>query len=140
MTKPIYLDYAATTPIDPRVVVVMQKYLTQDGVFGNAASRHFYGKQAHDAIENAREQVAQVLQAEASEIIWTSGATESNNLAIKGAAHLYQRKGKHILTVKTEHKSVLDVCQHLEKEGYLVTYLDPQSDGRIDIDHFKSAL
>ena len=113
MIKPIYLDYAATTPIDKRVVAVMQNYLTQDDIFGNPASRHFYGKQASEAIENARAQVASVLQADPSEIIWTSGATESNNLALKGVAHLYQRKGKHILTVKTEHKSVLDTCQHL---------------------------
>ena len=140
LTQPIYLDYAATTPIDKRVAVVMQHYLTQEGMFGNPASRHVYGKKASAAIEHARAQVAQVLQAHPSEIIWTSGATESNNLALKGAAHRYQRKGKHILTVSTEHKSVLDTCQHLEKEGYLVTYLDTQADGRINLNDFEAAL
>lgn len=135
---PIYLDYAATTPIDPRVAAKMQECLT--GIFGNPASLHFYGQKARDLIEIARQQVADLIQAEPQEVIWTSGATESINLALKGAARLYQRKGKHIVTVKTEHKAVLDACQHLEKEGYTVTYLVPESSGLLDIDKVKSAL
>ncbi|HLB42447.1 MAG TPA: aminotransferase class V-fold PLP-dependent enzyme [Gammaproteobacteria bacterium] len=140
IAKPIYLDYAATTPVDQRVAVIMQHYLTQDEIFGNPTSRHFYGREANRAVEEAREHVAHYLQAHPSEIILTSGATESNNLALKGAAHLYQRKGKHIVTMKTEHKSVLDTCQHLEKEGYSVTYLTPQADGKINLNRFEEVL
>ncbi len=136
----IYLDYAATTPVDLRVANIMQKYLMQDGVFGNAASRHVFGRAAHDAIEVARSQLAQLIHADPSEIIWTSGATESNNLAIKGGVQLYQRKGKHIITVKTEHKSVLDPCQYLEKQGFTATYLTPDRDGRIDLQQLAAAI
>ena len=137
---PIYLDYAATTPLDPHVAQEMQAYLTKEGIFGNPASQHFYGLQAKKAIDTAREQVAAVIGSEPSEIIWTSGATESNNLALKGAAHLYQRKGKHLITLKTEHKSVLDTCQQLEKEGYEVTYLMPKTNGLIELDALKAAI
>lgn len=140
MKKPIYLDYAATTPVDPRVVTKMQQFLTADHAFGNPASQHVYGREAKAAVEEARAQVAEYLHAEASEVIWTSGATESNNLAIKGAAYLYQGKGKHLITMKTEHKSVLDPCQHLEKEGFNVTYLLPLSSGRLDLNQFIQAL
>lgn len=138
--KPIYLDYAATTPMDIRVAQKMQAFLTEEGAFGNPASLHVYGEMAKAAIDKAREQVASVIAAEPSEIIWTSGATESNNLAIKGAARLYQLKGKHIITLKTEHKAVLDPCQHLEKEGYVVTYLSPLQNGLIDMKAFLEAL
>lgn len=138
--KPIYLDYAATTPVDPRVVKKMQTCLEEDGLFGNPASLHFYGQEARSAVEEARAQVAALIKADVSEVIWTSGATEANNLALKGAAHLYQRKGKHIITMKTEHKAVLDTCQHLEKEGYLVTYLPPLANGLLDLDRLKTSL
>jgi len=138
--KPIYLDYAATTPVDPRVAAKMCEYLTQDGDFGNPASLHEYGKSARDAVQLAREQVAHLVHAEPSEIIWTSGATESINLALKGAAHLYQRKGKHMVTMKTEHKAVLDTCQHLEKSGHVVTYLAPEANGLLALDAFRAAL
>lgn len=138
--KLIYLDYAATTPVDPRVAEKMQACLTRDGVFGNPASLHDYGREARRAVDTAREQVAALIHADASEIIWTSGATESSNLALKGAARLYQRKGKHIVTMKTEHKAVLDTCQYLEKEGYFVTYLAPESNGLVDIEKLKAAL
>jgi cysteine desulfurase len=138
--KPVYLDYAATTPVDPRVAAKMAECLTQDGVFGNPASLHVYGIAAKQAVEEAREQIAAVIHAQASELIFTSGATESNNLAIKGAARLYQRKGKHIVTMKTEHKSVLDACQHLEKEGWQVTYLQPEANGLLQLDTFRTAL
>jgi cysteine desulfurase len=137
---PIYLDYAATTPVDPRVAAIMMQYLTMDSVFGNAASQHVYGLEARDAVEVAREQVAALIGALPSEIIFTSGATESDNLAIKGAAHLYQRKGRHIVTLKTEHKAVLDSCQQLEKEGFAVTYLTPDASGRLDLDVFRASL
>jgi cysteine desulfurase len=140
LMKPIYLDYAATTPVDPRVAKRMQAYLTLDGDFGNPASLHSYGKEARDAVEMARSQVADLVQADKEEIIWTSGATEANNLAIKGAAYLYQRKGKHIITVKTEHKAVLDTCQQLEKEGYHVTYLAPLANGLIDLNQLEEAI
>lgn len=140
LDQPIYLDYAATTPVDPRVVKKMQDCLSVDGVFGNPASQHAYGKAARLAIEAAREQVAASIAADPSEIIWTSGATESNNLAIKGVAQLYRRKGKHIVTLKSEHKSVLDACQHLEKQGYTVTYLSPEPTGLLDLDKFRSSL
>ncbi len=135
---PIYLDYAATTPVDPAVVHAMLPYLTQK--FGNAASTHVYGKEALAAIEIAREQVASRIAAEPSEIIWTSGATEANNLALKGAARLYQRRGKHIITMQTEHKSVLDTCHYLEKSGFDVTYLPPKANGLLDFNTFLAAL
>lgn len=138
--KPIYLDYAATTPVDERVANKMLACLTQNGEFGNPASLHVYGQAAKQAVEEAREQVAALITADPSEIIWTSGATESDNLALKGAAHLYKRKGKHIITLKTEHKAVLDTCQQLEKEGYSVTYLAPQADGLLDIATLQAAL
>ncbi|MEK6426081.1 MAG: aminotransferase class V-fold PLP-dependent enzyme, partial [Burkholderia gladioli] len=136
---PIYMDYSATTPVDPRVVDKMVPYLREQ--FGNPASRsHAYGWDAERAVEEAREQVAALVNADPREIIWTSGATESDNLAIKGAAHFYQGKGKHIITVKTEHKAVLDTCRELEREGFEVTYLDVKDDGLIDLDVFKAAL
>lgn len=136
---PIYMDYSATTPVDPRVVDKMVPYLREQ--FGNPASRsHAYGWDAERAVEEAREQVAALVNADPREIIWTSGATESDNLAIKGAAHFYQGKGKHIITVKTEHKAVLDTCRELEREGFEVTYLDVKDDGLIDLDAFKAAL
>jgi cysteine desulfurase len=138
--KPIYLDYAATTPVDPRVAAKMFAYLTSEGHFGNAASQHAYGLAAREAVEDAREQVAAYLQADASEIIWTSCATESINLALKGAAQLYQRKGKHLITMKTEHKAVLDTCMQLEKDGWQVTYLMPEPDGLLDLNKFQNAL
>ena len=115
---PIYLDYSATTPVDPRVAETMCTFLTPQGIFGNPASRsHAFGWQADDAVEAARSNVAALVNADPREIIWTSGATESNNLAIKGAAHFYRKKGNHIVTVKTEHKAVLDSCRQLEREG-----------------------
>jgi len=127
MKRPIYLDYAATTPVDPRVAQRMMQFLTLDGDFGNPASRsHGYGWQAEEAVEHARDQVANLVKADPREIVWTSGATESNNLAIKGVAHFYAKKGKHIITSKIEHKAVLDPCRQLEDEGYDVTYLDPE--------------
>jgi cysteine desulfurase len=127
MKRPIYLDYASTTPVDPRVAARMMQFLTLDGDFGNPASRsHGYGWQAEEAVEHAREQVANLVHADPREIVWTSGATESNNLAIKGVAHFYAKKGKHIITSKIEHKAVLDPCRQLEDEGYEVTYLDPE--------------
>ena len=141
LKKPIYFDYAATTPVDPRVAQKMMQYLTLDGIFGNPASRsHAFGWEADKAVEDAREQVAALINADAKEMVWTSGATESNNLAIKGAAHFNERKGKHIITCKTEHKAVLDTCRQLEREGYEVTYLDPESNGLIDLKKFKAAL
>lgn len=138
--RPVYLDYAATTPVDNAVAEAMQAVLAEKGLFGNPSSQHRYGEEAQRACERARAQVAALIGAEASEIIWTSGATESNNLAIKGAVCLYQNKGKHVVAVKTEHKSVLDVCQHLEKQGHPVTYLRPGIDGRLDASQFKAAL
>lgn len=127
MKRPIYLDYSATTPVDPRVAQKMVECLTQEGNFGNPASRsHAYGWHAEEAVENARRQVADLVKADPREIVWTSGATESDNLAIKGAAHFYQTKGKHIVTSKIEHKAVLDTCRQLEREGFEITYLDPE--------------
>lgn len=140
MSKPIYLDYMATTPIDPRVVNKMLPYLSNNGVFGNAASQHFYGYQAKEAIDNARLQVATLINTSPISIVWTSGATEANNLAIKGAANFYQRQGKHIITCKTEHKSVLDACKYLETQGFNVTYLTPQADGLIALAALEQAL
>src|SRR3990167_4375995 len=138
--NPLYLDYAATTPVDPRVAETIMRYLTPEGVFGNPASLHLFGQAAHQAVEEARACIASFIHAESSEIVFTSGATESNNLALKGAAFLYQRKGKHIVTMKTEHKSVLDTCHQLEKEGYTVTYLKPLSNGLLDLNVFQEAL
>jgi cysteine desulfurase len=136
---PIYLDYSATTPVDPRVAQKMIPFLTEH--FGNPASRsHPFGWEAEQAVEDARAQVAQLVNADPKEIIWTSGATESNNLAIKGAAHFYQGKGKHLITVKTEHKAVLDTCRELERQGFEVTYLSTKPDGLLDIEQFKAAL
>jgi len=141
MRLPIYLDYSATTPVDERVAEKMAGYLTIDGKFGNPASRsHKYGWEAEEAVENARQQVADLINADPREIVWTSGATESDNLAIKGAAHFYRKKGKHIITVKTEHKAVLDTCRQLEREGYEVTYLDPMENGLLDLDVLKNAF
>ena len=138
---PVYLDYSATTPVDPRVAEKMCTYLTPDGDFGNPASRsHEYGWKADQAIKQARSDVAELINADPKEIVWTSGATESNNLAIKGVAHFYKKKGKHIVTCKTEHKAVLDTCRQLEREGYDVTYLSPESTGLIDLDKLKAAM
>lgn len=136
----IYLDYAATTPVDPRVADKMLQYLTPSGIFANPASRHTFGQAAKQAVDTAREQVAAFIHAEPSEIIFTSGATEANNLALKGAVTLYRRKGKHIITMKTEHKSVLEPCQHLEKQGFSVTYLNPLPNGLLDITAFQAAV
>jgi cysteine desulfurase len=139
MKLPIYLDYAATTPVDPRVAQKMLEYLTLDGQFGNPASlSHAYGRAAKEAVDWARAEVAGLIHAEPSEIVWTSGATEAINLALKGAAQLYQRQGKHIITVKTEHKAVLDTCQQLEKDGFSVTYLTPEANGVIDLDKLSA--
>lgn len=133
MRFPIYLDYSATTPVDPRVAEKMCACLTQDGNYGNPASRsHSIGWKAEEAVENARRQVADLINADPREIVWTSGATESDNLAIKGVAHFYNKKGKHIITSKIEHKAVLDTCRNLEREGYEVTYLEPDSRGIIE--------
>jgi cysteine desulfurase len=141
MQKPIYFDYLATTPVDPRVVEKMVHCLSIEGNFGNPASRsHLYGWKAEEAVENARHQVADLIKADPREIVWTSGATESDNLAIKGAAHFYVKKGKHIVTSKIEHKAVLDTCRQLEREGYEVTYLDPGSNGRITPEAVGAAL
>ncbi|QEL54275.1 IscS subfamily cysteine desulfurase [Chromobacterium paludis] len=136
---PIYLDYSATTPVDPRVAEKMIPYLT--GKFGNPASRsHSFGWEAEEAVENARAEVAKLIGADPKEIVWTSGATESDNLAIKGAAQFYKSKGKHIITVKTEHKAVLDTCRELERQGFEVTYMDVQENGLLDIEAFKAAI
>ena len=141
MKLPIYFDYAATTPVDPRVAEKMMQFLTPDGQFGNPASRsHRFGWQAEEAVDIARNQIADLVNADPREIVFTSGATESDNLAIKGAAEFYQKKGKHIITVKTEHKAVLDTCRQLEREGFDVTYLDVKEDGLLDLDVFKAAL
>ena len=136
---PIYMDYGATTPVDPRVVDAMIPWLREH--FGNPASRsHAWGWEAEEAVERARGQVAALIGADPREIVWTSGATESNNLAIKGAAHFYQSRGKHLITVKTEHKAVLDTTRELERQGFEVTYLDVQENGLLDLDRFKAAL
>lgn len=141
MKLPIYMDYSATTPVDPRVAEKMCQFLTPDGAFGNPASRsHKFGWDADDAVEQARSDVAALLNANPKEIVWTSGATESDNLAIKGAAHFYQKQGKHIITCKTEHKAVLDTCRQLEREGFEVTYLDPEPNGLIDLAKLEAAL
>ena len=139
MKFPIYLDYSATTPVDPRVAQKMIPYLTEH--FGNAASRsHAYGWESEKAVEEAREHVAALLNADPREIVWTSGATEGNNLAIKGAANFYKSKGKHIITVKTEHKAVLDTVRELERQGFTATYLDPNADGLITIEQLQAAI
>jgi cysteine desulfurase len=136
---PIYMDYGATTPVDPRVVDAMVPWLREH--FGNPASRsHAWGWEAEKAVERAREQVAQLVGADPREIVWTSGATESDNLALKGAAHFYKTRGKHVVTVKTEHKAVLDTCRELERQGFEVTYMDVQEDGLLDLEKFKDAL
>ena len=141
MRKPIYLDYSATTPVDPRVAAKMCSYLTADGEFGNPASRsHVFGWHADEAVEAARKDVAALIGADPKEIVWTSGATESNNLAIKGAAQFYKGKGKHIVTCKTEHKAVLDTCRHLEREGFEVTYMDPEPNGLVTLAKLEAAL
>ena len=136
---PIYLDYSATTPVDPRVAEKMIPFLCEH--FGNPASRsHAYGWEAEKAVEDARAEVAALVNADAKEIIWTSGATESNNLAIKGAAHFYKGKGKHVLTLKTEHKAVLDTVRELERQGFEATYLDVKEDGLVDLDVLRAAI
>ena len=141
MKTPIYFDYSATTPVDPRVAEKMCNCLTTEGTFGNPASRsHQFGWEADAAVEQARKDVAALVNADPREIVWTSGATESDNLAIKGVAHFYQKKGKHIITSKTEHKAVLDSCRQLEREGFEVTYLAPEADGLIDLDKLKAAI
>ena len=136
---PLYLDYSATTPVDPRVAEKMIPWLTEH--FGNPASRsHPYGWEAEEAVENARAEVAKLVNCDPKEIVWTSGATESDNLALKGAAHFYKTKGKHLITVKTEHKAVLDTMRELEREGFEVTYLDVEPDGLVSLEKFKAAL
>lgn len=136
---PIYLDYSATTPVDPRVAAKMIPWLTEH--FGNPASRsHAYGWEAEKAVEDARAEVAALVGADAKEIIWTSGATESNNLAIKGAAQFYKSKGKHLITLKTEHKAVLDTVRELERQGFEATYLDVQENGLVDLDALRAAI
>ncbi len=141
MKLPIYMDYAATTPVDPRVAEKMMQYLTPNGIFGNPASRsHKFGWQAEEAVDIARNQIADLIGADSREIVFTSGATEADNLAIKGAAHFNKAKGKHIITCKTEHKAVLDTCRQLEREGYEVTYLAPESNGILDLDKLAAAM
>ena len=141
MKLPIYLDYSATCPVDSRVAEKMVQYMTMDGAFGNPASRsHRYGWQAEEAVDTAREQIADLLNADPREIVFTSGATESDNLAIKGAAHFYAKQGKHIITCKTEHKAVLDTTRQLERDGFEVTYLEPESNGLIDLTKLEAAM
>lgn len=138
---PIYMDYSATTPVDERVAEKMCSYLTRQGQFGNPASRsHEFGWKAEKAVDEARANVAALINANPKEIVWTSGATESDNLAIKGTAHFYKKNGKHIITVKTEHKAVLDSCRQLEREGYEVTYLDPEPNGLLDLVKLEDAI
>ncbi len=140
-TKPIYFDYSATTPVDPRVAEKMAHFLTADGVFGNPASRsHSFGWEAETAVEEARAHVAAAVAADPREIIWTSGATEANNLALKGAANFYKKKGNRVVTVKTEHKAVLDTVRELERAGFAATYLDPQENGILDLQKLEAAL
>ena len=140
MRLPVYLDYMSTTPVDPRVKDSMLKYLSIEDYFGNPSSEHHYGLVARDAVETARAQVANSINATHEEIIWTSGATEANNLAIKGAANFYKRKGKHIITCKTEHQSVIAPCQYLETQGFEVTYLTPEKNGLLDLNKLESAI
>ena len=141
MKATIYFDYASTTPVDPRVAEKMSECLSTEGKFGNPASRsHKYGWEAEEAIEVARRQVADLIGSDPREIVWTSGATESDNLAIKGVAYFYKSRGKHIVTSKIEHKAVLDTCRHLEREGFEVTYLEPDQDGLISPEDVRSAI
>ncbi len=141
MTAPTYMDYSATTPVDARVASKMAECLTLESTFGNPASRsHTYGWQAEAAVDKARQQVADLVGADTREIVWTSGATESNNLALKGIAHFYEKRGKHIITLRTEHKAILDTCRQLEREGFDVTYLDPMPNGLLDIEVFKNTI
>jgi cysteine desulfurase len=141
MKLPIYLDYSATTPADPRVAEKMMQCLTLDGIFGNPASRsHRFGWQAEEVVDEARNHIADLIAADPREIVFTAGATESNNLAIKGIAHFYQKQGKHIITCKTEHKAVLDPCRYLEGEGFEVTYLDPQPNGLVTLQQLEAAM
>ena len=141
MKLPIYLDYSATTPADPRVAEKMMQCLTLDGIFGNPASRsHRFGWQAEEAVDEARNHIAELIGADPREIVFTSGATESNNLAIKGIAHFYRNQGKHIITCKTEHKAGPDPCRFLESEGFEVTYLDPQPNGLVSIEQIANAM
>lgn len=141
MKTPVYLDYAATTPVDPRVAEAMSVCLTLDGSFGNPASRsHIYGWQAEEAVEDARGALADLIAADPREIVWTSGATEADNLAIKGAAFSRRETGRHIVTVNTEHKAVLDTCAYLERQGFTVSYLTPSPDGIVSLDHVENAL
>ena len=141
LSTPIYLDYLSTTPVDPRVVDVMSRCLSLEGNFGNPASRsHVFGWKAEEAVENARAQIAELINADPREIVWTSGATESDNLAIKGVAHFYRKKGQHIITSKIEHKAVLDTCRQLEREGYEVTYLEPNEAGLTTPEMVQAAL
>jgi cysteine desulfurase len=141
MKTPIYFDYAATTPVDPRVAQKMSECLLAEGKFGNPASRsHKFGWEAEEAVEIARRQVADLVNCDPREIVWTSGATESDNLAIKGVAHFYKKRGKHIVTSKIEHKAVLDTCRHLEREGFEVTYLEPGEDGLITPESVEAAI
>ncbi|HWL29116.1 MAG TPA: aminotransferase class V-fold PLP-dependent enzyme, partial [Burkholderiaceae bacterium] len=138
-SRPVYLDYSATTPVDPRVVDKMVPWLYEQ--FGNPASNsHAYGWEAEEAVEAARQEVAALINADPREIVWTSGATESNNLALKGVAGFHAAKGKHVVTVRTEHKAVLDTCRELERQGFEVTYLDVQDNGLVDIDAFSAAI
>ncbi len=141
MRLPIYFDYSSTTPVDPRVAKVMSDCLTLEGNFGNPASRsHFFGWKAEEAVENARRQVADLVNADPREIVWTSGATESDNLAIKGVAHFNHKRGKHLITSKIEHKAVLDTCRQLEREGFEVTYLEPDSSGIVNPQQVADAI
>ena len=141
LTIPIYLDYSSTTPVDPRVAAKMSECLTKEGVFGNPASRsHSFGWESEKLIDEARGHVAKLIKANKKEIVWTSGATESDNLAIKGAAHFYKEKGHHLITLTTEHKAVLDTMRHLETEGFEVTYMNPKDNGLVDIDELKSLI
>tara|TARA_B110000858_G_scaffold39259_1_gene44576 strand:+ start:2331 stop:3545 length:1215 start_codon:yes stop_codon:yes gene_type:complete len=141
MLNPTYMDYSATTPVDARVASKMAECLTTEGTFGNPASRsHTYGWQAEAAVDKARQQVADLVGADTKEIVWTSGATESNNLALKGIAHFYEKRGNHIITLKTEHKAVLDTCRQLEREGFEVTYLEPLPSGLLDLEEFKATI
>ena len=141
LKSPIYLDYASTTPIDKRVADKMFEYMTTDGKYGNPASRsHSFGWDADDAVTQSRQHIADLINADPREIVWTSGATESDNLAIKGAAHFYKKKGKHIITVKTEHKAVLDACRQLEREGFEVTYMEPMANGMLDLKKLESEI
>ncbi len=141
VNTPIYLDYLSTTPVDPRVADAMSECLSMEGTFGNPASRsHVFGWKAEEAVENARAQIADLINADPREIVWTSGATESDNLAIKGAAHFYRKKGQHIVTSKIEHKAVLDTCRQLEREGFEVTYLEPNKAGLTTPEAVQAAL